>query len=148
MNQRPNQQNTGQGPGYPPPPPPQQQAPWRGQEHGAHHQHYNNRSHQEYSQGGSGWQGGQEWQGQPHAGMPYGQPPQIAYSPSDKTTTLILCCVGLVSIAGLHRFLTGHVLLGVLYLLTGGFCLIGTIIDLINIAGGSYRDADGLPLKP
>lgn len=45
---------------------------------------------------------------------------------------------------GIHRFYTGHLLLGLIYLFTGGFFLIGIILDLIFIAFGNYYDADGL----
>lgn len=45
----------------------------------------------------------------------------------------ILTIVGFLGIAGLQRFVTDNVALGVVYLLTLGFCGIGTIIDLINI---------------
>jgi TM2 domain-containing membrane protein YozV len=40
--------------------------------------------------------------------------------------------VGFVGVAGVQRFLINQIGMGVLYLLTGGLCLIGTIIDLIN----------------
>ena len=45
---------------------------------------------------------------------------------------LLVTLLGFVGFAGLQRFITGQVLLGVLYFFTGGFLLIGTIIDLIN----------------
>ena len=51
----------------------------------------------------------------------------------DRTTMLILAAIGLVGVAGVHRLVTGDMLMGILYLLTSGFCFIGTIIDLINI---------------
>jgi TM2 domain-containing membrane protein YozV len=43
-------------------------------------------------------------------------------------TTLL----GFVVIAGVQRFLVNQIGMGILYLFTGGLCLIGTIIDLIN----------------
>ena len=66
--------------------------------------------------------------------------------PTDRTLALILCCLGFVVIAGIHRLITGHILLGVVYILTGGLCFIGTIVDLVTIANGSYRDKWGRPL--
>lgn len=45
----------------------------------------------------------------------------------------ILTIVGFFGVAGLQRFVTGDVGLGVVYLITLGFCGIGTIIDLVNI---------------
>ena len=50
----------------------------------------------------------------------------------DSTTILLTACVGFLGISGIHRFLLGHIGMGVLYLLTAGLCLIGTIVDLVN----------------
>ena len=45
---------------------------------------------------------------------------------------LLLTCLGFVVVAGIQRFVLGQVGMGVLYLLTGGLCLIGTIVDVVN----------------
>ena len=50
----------------------------------------------------------------------------------DPQTILLLTLVGFLGIAGIQRFIVDHIGLGILYLLTGGICLIGTIIDLVN----------------
>lgn len=50
----------------------------------------------------------------------------------DTTTTLILALLGLFVVAGVHRFYLGQVGMGLLYLFTGGICLVGTVIDLVN----------------
>jgi TM2 domain-containing membrane protein YozV len=50
----------------------------------------------------------------------------------DPQLILILCLLGLVGIAGVQRFVIGHIGMGILYFFTGGLCLIGTIIDAIN----------------
>ena len=50
----------------------------------------------------------------------------------DETTILLFTLIGLVLIAGVQRFVIGHIGLGVLYLLTAGLCFIGTIVDAIN----------------
>jgi TM2 domain-containing membrane protein YozV len=50
----------------------------------------------------------------------------------DPQLILILCLLGLVGIAGLHRFIIGHIGMGVLYFFTAGLCFIGTIVDVIN----------------
>ena len=50
----------------------------------------------------------------------------------DPQLILILCLLGLVGIAGLQRFIIGHVGMGVLYFFTAGLCFIGTIVDTIN----------------
>lgn len=50
-----------------------------------------------------------------------------------RSETILLCCLlGFVAAAGIHRFVLGHIGMGLLYLFTGGLCLIGTIVDLIN----------------
>lgn len=56
------------------------------------------------------------------------------YSSRRKDPMLILltACIGFFGIAGVHRFIIGHIGMGLLYLLTGGLCFIGTIIDLVN----------------
>ncbi len=50
----------------------------------------------------------------------------------DPQTILLLTLVGFLGVSGIQRFITDQVGLGILYLLTGGICLIGTIIDLVN----------------
>lgn len=50
----------------------------------------------------------------------------------DPQTILLLTLVGFLGIAGIQRFIVDQIGLGILYLLTGGICLIGTIIDLVN----------------
>lgn len=70
-----------------------------------------------------------------------------ATSNVDKITALICCVIGFFAVAGIHRFITGHILLGIVYLLTGGLCFIGTIIDVIAIARGTFRDSEGRLLR-
>lgn len=50
----------------------------------------------------------------------------------DPQLILVLSLLGLVCIAGLQRFLLGQIGMGILYFFTGGLCLVGTIIDVIN----------------
>jgi len=45
---------------------------------------------------------------------------------------LIISCVGLLGFAGIQRFLVGQIGMGLLYFFTGGLCLIGTILDIVN----------------
>lgn len=45
---------------------------------------------------------------------------------------LLTTLLGFVVVAGIQRFLVGQIGMGILYLFTGGLCLIGTIVDLIN----------------
>ena len=50
----------------------------------------------------------------------------------DPTTVLLMTLLGFVVVAGVQRFYLGQMGMGLLYLFTAGFCLIGTIIDVIN----------------
>ncbi len=68
-------------------------------------------------------------------------------SEKSRTTALILCCLGFLVVAGIHRFYVGKIGTGILWLLTGGLLGIGTIVDLICIATGSFRDNAGAPLR-
>ena len=63
-----------------------------------------------------------------------------------KLVALILCILGFFGLAGLHRMYVGKVGSGVLHLLTYGLCAIGTVIDLIAILSGGFRDSYGQPL--
>lgn len=50
-----------------------------------------------------------------------------------KTETILICCLlGFVAAAGIQRFVLGQVGMGILYLFTGGLCLVGTIMDILN----------------
>jgi TM2 domain-containing membrane protein YozV len=61
--------------------------------------------------------------------------------PKDWLVTLLLCLF--VGALGIHRFYTGYRGSAVLQLLTLGGCGIWALIDLIRIAMGTFRDADG-----
>jgi TM2 domain-containing membrane protein YozV len=69
-------------------------------------------------------------------GLDEGQQAQFAtiYLNKRRDASLILVCIlaGFVGFAGLHRFITDRIGLGLLYFFTGGFLLIGTIIDLFR----------------
>ncbi len=55
----------------------------------------------------------------------------------NKTVTLILCIA--LGYLGVHRFYTGKVKSGVLYLCTGGLCGIGWIVDIILICTDKFN---------
>jgi len=55
--------------------------------------------------------------------------------------TLLLCFF--LGFLGIHRFYTGHVGLGIVYLLTVGFFGIGWFIDFLLILFGAFKDANG-----
>lgn len=50
----------------------------------------------------------------------------------DPNIILVTTLLGFVGFAGVHRFLIGDILLGLIYLFTAGLCFIGTIVDLVN----------------
>jgi len=45
---------------------------------------------------------------------------------------LLATLLGFLGVAGVQRFITGQYMLGFLYLITGGFFCIGTLIDLFT----------------
>jgi hypothetical protein len=55
---------------------------------------------------------------------------EVNMAENERATVIILCCLGFVGLAGIHRFYKGKVLSGLLWLFTGGLCGIGTILDL------------------
>lgn len=57
----------------------------------------------------------------------------------DPQVILLTTLLGFIIVAGVQRFLLGQIGMGILYLFTGGFCLIGTIIDLINYKKLSFE---------
>lgn len=59
----------------------------------------------------------------------------------DWLTTLLLCFF--LGFLGIHRFYTGHTVIGVVQLLTLGCCGIWTLIDFIIIIVGTFKDAKG-----
>jgi TM2 domain-containing membrane protein YozV len=50
----------------------------------------------------------------------------------DPQLILILTLLGFVGFAGIQRFVLNQIGMGILYFFTGGLCLIGTIVDLVN----------------
>jgi TM2 domain-containing membrane protein YozV len=50
----------------------------------------------------------------------------------DPQTILLLTLIGFLGISGVQRFVLDQIGMGLLYLFTGGLCVIGTIVDLVN----------------
>ncbi len=65
-------------------------------------------------------------------------------SQKDWLTTLLLCIF--LGGIGVHRFYAGKIGTGILQLLTVGGCGIWTLVDLIMIITGSFKDKDGNPI--
>lgn len=66
---------------------------------------------------------------------------------SDKSfVTVLLLCFFLGGL-GVHRFYVGKTGTGILMLLTLGGLGIWSLIDFVMIAIGSFKDANGLPIK-
>jgi TM2 domain-containing membrane protein YozV len=84
----------------------------------------------------------QQFPQQPQWGMQ--QPYQQMGMQKDWLTTLLLCIF--LGFLGVHRFYTGHIVIGLIQLFTFGGCGIWWLIDLIMIATGSFTDSNGLPL--
>jgi TM2 domain-containing membrane protein YozV len=68
-------------------------------------------------------------------------------SDKSKKTATIMCCLGFAGLGGLHYFYVGRYGKGLLYFFTGGLFFVGTVLDLISICSGSFRDNAGAPLR-
>ena len=80
------------------------------------------------------------------------QPPVInvnyptghGYVRKNKWVAFLLCLF--LGYLGIHRFYVGKIGTGILWLLTGGLCGVGWIIDCIVIVCGGFRDKASQPL--
>ena len=68
-------------------------------------------------------------------------------SEKSKTMALVLSIIGFFGVAGIHRFYVGKIGTGILWLLTLGWFEIGTLVDLIIIARGNFKDKNGAFLR-
>ena len=66
-------------------------------------------------------------------------------SEKDWLTTLLFCL--LLGTLGVHRFYTGKIGTGILQLITLGGCGVWTLIDVVMIITGSFKDNNGNEIK-
>ena len=66
-------------------------------------------------------------------------------NPSSKNKIVAILLCFFLGGFGIHRFYTGHTVLGIVYLLTFGIGGFGVIIDFIRMILGSYNDSNGNP---
>ena len=77
--------------------------------------------------------------------QPYGYAQPYAYPGGGlkKDTAILLCLVGFFfGINGLHRFYLRQTGLGIVWLLTGGVCVVGQIVDAIQLLTMSQQEFD------
>ena len=72
-------------------------------------------------------------------------PVQPAVSAKSKAVAALLCFF--LGSLGIHRFYVGKIGTGILWLLTLGWCGIGTLIDFIMILCGAFKDKSGAAIK-
>ena len=70
-------------------------------------------------------------------------PMQPMQSDKNWVAVLLLGLLGIFGIAGIDRFYTGSILLGILKLITFGGLGLWTIIDVVLVVTGSYKDGNG-----
>ncbi|SHM75300.1 TM2 domain-containing protein [Roseibium suaedae] len=75
-----------------------------------------------------------------------GAPNAVAPTSNKSMVAAALLCFFLGTL-GIHRFYVGKILTGILMIVTLGGLGIWTLIDLVMIIVGSFKDKNGLPLK-
>ena len=81
----------------------------------------------------------------PHCGAPTGvstAPPGA--SPKSRVVALLLCFI--LGVFGAHRFYVGKIWTGVLQIVTLGGLGIWSLVDLIMIIVGAFKDKQGRPV--
>jgi len=69
----------------------------------------------------------------------------VLVSPKSRIIALVICIF--LGYFGGHQFYVGKSGMGILYLFTMGLFGIGWIIDIIQLASGTFKDANGNPLQ-
>ena len=67
------------------------------------------------------------------------------YPMKSKLVTFLLCSI--LGYLGIHRFYTGKIWTGLLYLFTGGLWGFGVAFDIVVLLFNSYKDKNGVSLK-
>lgn len=75
---------------------------------------------------------------------PY-QDGKVIYSTKSRAVTGLLCLF--LGVLGVHRFYTGKIFTGIIYLCTFGLFGIGVFIDLVLIITGHFSDKHGFKLR-
>lgn len=70
-----------------------------------------------------------------------------AVSDKSKATAIVLAAIGFLGFGGLHRFYVGKPLSGIVYFLSGGLCGIGTLVDILKLASGTFSDGSNRLIK-
>lgn len=65
----------------------------------------------------------------------------LRVSPKSRLTAMFFCFP--FGVLGMHRFYVGRPFTGLLYFFTGGFFVIGMLIDLVLILSGAFADGRG-----
>ena len=74
-------------------------------------------------------------------------PIKIYYvSSKNRIIAILLCVLGFVGFAGIHRMYVGKWTTGALYAITFGLCMLGTGYDLYKLIYEEFKDGDGYPL--
>ncbi|MBL8680055.1 MAG: TM2 domain-containing protein [Myxococcales bacterium] len=82
----------------------------------------------------------------PHPGVAMGMV-AYPYPPKLKGTALLLALLpAFFGFFGFHSFYAGKPMIGIMQFLTLGGCGIWQLVDIISIASGTYRDANGQPI--
>ena len=64
-------------------------------------------------------------------------------SNKEKSLALVFAILGIFGVAGIHRFYVGKIWTGILWFITLGWFYIGTIVDIVTIANGNFKDKSG-----
>jgi TM2 domain-containing membrane protein YozV len=72
--------------------------------------------------------------------------PAYDYYPYKSRLAAVILCLPPFGILGAHRFYTGKIGTGLIWFFTGGFFLLGWLLDLLLIILGLFRDKAGRPL--